>query len=163
MKIMFLRTQSTYMPKQHVNHINTMLNRFSKCKQVTESSNAHLLLLSCVSKIMERIIFKHVYNYFHCKSLFFQYQGFLPGHSTVYQLLETYHSIVQHIDEDKLCCMVFGDLSNAFDRMWHKGLFFKFQTYGISGDLLHWFSSYLGHRSQKVMYKDQLSSQLDIF
>ena len=34
---------------------------------------------------------------------------------------------------------------------------------GISGYLLHWFSSYLGHRSQKVMYNDQLSSQLDIF
>ena len=68
---MFLRTQSTYMPKQHVNHINTMLNRFSKCKQVTESSNAHLLLLSCVSKIMERIIFKHVYNYFHRNMVYF--------------------------------------------------------------------------------------------
>ena len=57
-------------------------------------------LLSCVSKIMERIIFKHVYYYFHCKGLFYQYQArFLPGHSTVYQLLETYHRIVQNIDE----------------------------------------------------------------
>ena len=57
--------------------------------------------------------------------------------------------------------MVFCDLSKAFDRVWHKVLLFKLQTYGISGDLLH--SSYLGHRSQKVMHKDQLSSQLDIF
>ena len=57
----------------------------------------------------------------------------------------------------------FCDLSKAFDRVWNKGLLFKLQTYGVSGDLLHWFSSYLGQRSQKVMYKDQLSSQLDIF
>ena len=59
--------------------------------------------------------------------------------------------------------MVFCDLSKAFDRVWHKGHLFKLQIYCISGDLLHWFSSYLGHRSQKVMYKVQLSSQLDIF
>ena len=42
-------------------------------------------LLSCVSKIMERIIFKHLYNYFYENDLFYKYQaGFLPGHSTVY-------------------------------------------------------------------------------
>ena len=40
---------------------------------------------------------------------------------------------------------------------------FELQTYGIFGDLLHWFSTYLGHRSQKVMNKDHLSSQFDIF
>ena len=57
----------------------------------------------------------------------------------------------------------FCDLSKAFDRVWYKGLLFKLQTYGISDDLLHWFSSNLGHSSQKVMYKDQFSSQLDIF
>ena len=137
---------------------------FKKDDPSVVSNYRPVSLLSCVSKIMERIIFKHVYNYFHCNGLFYQYQaGFLPGHSTVYQLLETYHSIVQNIDEGKLCCMVFCDLSKAFDRVWHKGLLFKLQTYGISGDLLHWFSSYLGQGSQKIMYKDQLSSQLDIF
>ena len=55
-----------------------------------------------------------------------------------------------------MLCGFFCDLSKAFDRVWHKGLIFKLQTYGISGDLLHWSSSYLGHRSQKVPYKDQL-------
>ena len=119
-------------------------------------------LLSCVSKIMERIIFKHVYNYFYSNGLFYRYQaGFLPGHSTVYQLLETYHNIVQSIDEGKSCCMIFCDLSKAFDRVWHNGLIFKLQTYGIFGNLLQWFNSYLSHRSQKDMYKDRLSSKCD--
>lgn len=63
-------------------------------------------------KNMERIIFKHVYYYFHTNNLFYRYQaGFLPGHSTVYQLLETYHSIVQNIDEGKFSWMIFCDLS----------------------------------------------------
>ena len=58
--------------------------------------------------------------------------------------------------------MIFCDLSKAFDRVWHNGLIFKLQTYGISGKLLQWFKSYLSHRSQKVMYKDLLSSKCDI-
>ena len=53
-------------------------------------------LLSCVSKIMERIIFKHLYNYFYENDFFYKYQaGFLPGHSTVYQLIETYDQILK--------------------------------------------------------------------
>ena len=83
---------------------------------------------------------------------------FLPGHSTIYQLLEIYHNIVQNFDEGKSCCMIFCDLSKAFDRVWHNALIFKLQTYGISDNLLQWFKSYLGYRSQKVMYKDLLSS-----
>ena len=58
--------------------------------------------------------------------------------------------------------MIFCDLSKAFDRVWHNGLIFKLQTYGISGKLLQWFKSYLSHRSQKVMYKDLLSTKCDI-
>jgi hypothetical protein len=89
--------------------------------------------------------------------------GFLPGHSTVYQLLKTYHHIVQSIDDGKVCCMVFCDLSKAFDRVWHKGLIFKLQTYGITGDILQWFKSYVCSRSQRVLYKDLLSSKLKCF
>ena len=115
-------------------------------------------LLSCVSKIMERVIFKHVYIYFHKNNLFYKYQaGFLPGHSTVFQLLETYHSIVKSIDEGKACCMVFCDLSKAFDGVWHKGLLFKLQTYGITSNIFQWFKSYLSNRKQKVMLKNLLS------
>ena len=44
---------------------------------------------------MERVIFKYLYHYFNKHDLFYKYQaGFLPGHSTVYQLLENYQSIV---------------------------------------------------------------------
>ena len=50
-----------------------------------------------------------------------------------------------------------------FDRVWHKGLLFKLQTYGITGDILQWFKSYLCNRSQKVLYKDLLSSKLNVF
>ena len=90
----------------------------------------------------ELILNSHLYNYFHPNNLFYQYQTeFLPGHSTVHQLLDTYHSIAQNIDEGKFSCMIFCDLSIAFERVWRSGLLFKLQNYGLSGDLLTCFSS----------------------
>lgn len=132
---------------------------FKKDDTSVASNYRPVSLLSCVCKLFERIIFKHVYNFFHCNILFYKYQaGFLPGHSTVYQLIVTYHNIVKSIGDGKSCCIVFCDLSKAFGRVWHKGLLFKLETYGITGNVLQWFKSYLCNRSQKVMYKDVLSS-----
>jgi hypothetical protein len=71
-----------------------VLSLFKKDDRSIPSNYRPVSLLSCLSKIMERIIFKHVYNFFHMNNLLYKYQaGFLPGHSTVFQLLETYHSI----------------------------------------------------------------------
>ena len=47
--------------------------------------------------------------------------------------------------------MVFGDISKAFVRVWHKGLLFKLKRIGIDSALLRWFESYLCHRTQRVV------------
>ncbi len=139
--------------------ISHVLPLYKKGDSSQMSNYRPVSLLSCVSKIMERIIFKHVYNYFHDNNLFYKYQaGFLPGHSTVYQLIETYDHILKAIDQGQSCCMIFCYLSKAFDRVWHKGLLFKLHTYGITGNLFKWFNSYLVNRKQKVMYREVLSS-----
>lgn len=54
---------------------------------------------------------------------------------------ETHYSIVKNTDEGKSCCLVFCDLSKAFDRVWHEGLLLKLQTYGICGNIFQWFTS----------------------
>ena len=48
-------------------------------------------------------------------------------------------------------CMVFIDVSKAFDKVWHNGLIFKLKQFGISDILLSWFSSYLENRIQRVV------------
>jgi hypothetical protein len=46
--------------------------------------------------LMERIVYKHVYNHLVNNSLIYKYQsGFLPKHSTVHQLLELFNSILK--------------------------------------------------------------------
>ena len=60
-------------------------------------------LISCVGKIMERVVYKNVYNYLVRNKLIYEYQsGFLPKHSTIHQLLELYSSILNSLEKNNL-------------------------------------------------------------
>ena len=92
-----------------------------------------------------------MYNFLICNNLIYSNQsGFLTGHSTVYQLISLYHQIVQSVDNKTHTCVIFCDISKAFDRVWHKGLIFKLKQNGICGQLLSWIENYLSDRSQRV-------------
>ena len=42
---------------------------------------------------------------------------------------------------------VFLDISKAFNKVWHKGLLFKFKSYGVKGELLSFLECYLTPKS----------------
>lgn len=129
---------------------------FKKGCAQTPSNYRPISLLSCVGKVMERIMFKHIYN--HTEQLIYNRQsGFLPGHSTVYQLIDIYHQICQSFDNRQFTCMVFCDISKAFDRVWHKGILFKLQQNGINGIVLNWIENYLTGRKQSVTMRSTAS------
>ena len=131
---------------------------FKKGDHDTPSNYRPISLISCVGKVMERVIFKHMYNFFHTNDLIFRNQsGFLPNHSTVFQLIDIYDQICRAFDEKKSTCIVFCDISKAFDRVWHRGLLFKLRQYGISGNLINWISNYLSNRSQRVFINSSFS------
>ena len=121
-------------------------------------------LLSCIGKLQERIDFKNMYNFLIENNLLYKYQsGFLPHHSTVFQLIDIFHNICQAFDNNMFYCIVFCDVSKAIDRVWHKGLMFKFRQNGIEGKLLEWLNSYLSQRKQKVCIKSCFSGLKSIF
>ena len=87
--------------------------------------------------------------------------GFLPNHSTTFQLIDIYHHICQTFDNNQFSCMVFCDVSKAFDRVWHKEIIFKLKQVGIEGELLEYIlmiNDYLSNRQQKVVIKNCSSS-----
>ena len=88
-------------------------------------------MLSSVGKVMKKCIFKHMLNYFRDKDQIFKYQsGFLLGCSTTHHLVHLYHNISEAFDKGQKVQMVFGDISKAFDKVWHTGLLFKLKKYG---------------------------------
>ena len=54
------------------------------------------------------------------------------------------------------------DLSKAFDKVWHQGLLFKLESFGIRGKLLNLLEDYLSNRFQRVLLNGQESSWLPI-
>lgn len=68
---------------------------------------------------MQRIMFEDMYNYFYRNNIKLVF--FLD------KLIETCHNIVKTVDDGKSFCMVFCELSKAFDRVWHKDILVKFK------------------------------------
>ena len=107
---------------------------------------------------MERYVHKHLYNYVTSHQLLTPLQsGFVQGDSTTYQLLHTYHTFCEAVDNGKEVRVVFCDISKAFDRVWHKGLLHKMSGIGCSDNVLKWFASYLSGRRQRVVLNGQAS------
>ena len=115
---------------------------FKKGDANLASNYRPISLLSVVGKLFERIVHKYIHNFLLDNNLFYKYQGgFLPNNSTVYQLLEIYHSIVTGMEDKMNSCFIFCDMSKAFDRVWHKGLMVKLESHGINGALLEFLNS----------------------
>ena len=131
---------------------------FKKDDKSNPTNYRPISLLSCLDKVMERIIYKYIYNYVIEHSLLYAYQsGFLKGHSTVYQLLEIYHQICQNLDERFSTIIIFCDISKAFDRVWHRGFITKLRSFGITDELLTWLSDYISKRKQIIFVNNELS------
>ena len=75
-------------------------------------------LLDPVGKLMERCAHKHICSYVKENQLLTPFQsGFVPGDSTTYQLLHTYHTFCEAVDSWKEVRVVFCNISKAFDRV----------------------------------------------
>ena len=69
-----------------------------------------------------------------------------------------YNIFCKSLDEGKEVRAVFCDISNAFDRLWHRGLLFKLKSIGVSDSLLVCFKCYLADRKQRVVLPGAVSA-----
>ena len=119
--------------------------------------------ISILAKVMERLVYKHIYNYLIDNNLITSHQSaFTPGDSTVNQLLYITNAFGRALGEGKEVRVVCCDISKAFDRVWHKGLLYKLESIGIRGSLLSWVKNYLSERKQRVVINNSTSSWRDI-
>ena len=72
--------------------------------------------------------------------------GFLSGRSCVSQLVEVLDTTGLHLEIDR----IFLDMSKTFDKVCHRKLIAKLTHYGLGGNLLRWFTSYLSNRKQRA-------------
>ena len=92
---------------------------------------------------------------------FYKYQFvFRTNHSTEHALIEIVDQIRLSIDKDQLTCGIFIDLSKAFDTVNHDILLANIGHYGIRGNALSLFRSYLSDRKQYTVIEHFKSKKM---
>ena len=85
--------------------------------------------------------------------------AYRPNHSTETALIRIFDDLLTNLDNKKVILLALSDLSAAFDTVDHTILLERLcHTFGISGQALKWFTSYLSDRSQVVSVNGVKSS-----
>jgi hypothetical protein len=108
-------------------------------------------VLPSFSKIFEKLVYNRLMNYLNKYFVLSKNQyGFRSNYSTSLAILEMVDKISEAIDNKYYSLGIFIDLSKAFDTLNHDIMLGKLEYYGIRGQALSWFKSYLKNRSQYV-------------
>ena len=115
--------------------------------------------LSFISKVLEKVVAKRLDDHMLDNNLYSSVQSaYRERHSTETALLKVQSDILTALDSGSGAVLLMLDLSAAFDTIDHGILLSRLNSlYGISGDALDWFKSYLSNRVQHVIIGDTVS------
>ena len=118
-------------------------------------------ILSPFSKILEKIAYEQIYNYFTRNKLFHpDLHGYRQHRSTQTALITMYDRWVKAAMKGQVSGVILLDLSAAFDLVEPDLLVQKLKIYGLDDDYLAWVHSYLSGRFQAVWIGHILSDFL---
>ena len=116
-------------------------------------------LLCVLWKVFEKIMYSRLMSFleFH-KILYHKQFGFRKNHSTYMAIMILLDKLINSIENGEFVVGVYLDFSKAFDTDDHDILLAKLYHYGIRGNALLWFKSYMSERKQFVSYNGTSSS-----
>lgn len=131
---------------------------------LTNPSNYRpISVLPLISKIMEKIVYKKLFEYLTENKLLSKFQfGFRCAHSCTDALLSIIYDIYKNLNNMDKVCVITIDIRKAFDSVNHKLLLKKLQNIGCDQQSIQWFKSYLDSRKQFVRHKNKNSKTLTI-
>ena len=104
-------------------------------------------------------MYNKLYKYFTEHNILYSKQfGFQRNNSTEHVIIQLYDQICESFEQNKFTLGVFIDFSKAFDTVDHNILIEKLLHYGVKGNNLKWFSSYLTNRKQFILYNENQKS-----
>ena len=137
---------------------------FKSGKDPTKPKNYRpISLLSCLGKLMERLVYNRLYWISEkCNFLSDEQCGFRQRKSTIEPLIRLTQDIHRGFSTKSSTYAVFLDISKAYDTVWKDGLRFKLFTKGVRGRLLFWLSDFLEHRKGRVKLDDCVSNFMNL-
>lgn len=104
-------------------------------------------LTSVVCKILESIIRDHIIEHLIVNKLISNKQyGFMKGRSTSLQLLHMLDNCSEFLESGGQIDAIYTDFEKAFDKVPHKRLIKKLQTFGITTQIIQWVRASLTSR-----------------
>jgi len=118
-------------------------------------------LLSCVGKVLEKIIAARIRHWVEQNNLIAVSQsGFRQGKSATDQIVHLVQYIHGNWDKNHDTAVFTFDIRKAFDTVWHDGLLWKLKTqFNIGGLLLRFIDQYLQDRRTRVKVNGAYSLQ----
>ena len=140
---------------------DTFNTSISKGKDKSDVCNYRpISLLSCISKIFEKIVTFRMRTFISENNLLSPKQhGFRPGFSTSSAVIRLSDYIYESMNEGKFAAGLFIDLSKAFDYIDHKILLQKLEHYGFRGEIGKLLQSYLMNRTFYTMVGNAKSTE----
>ena len=97
---------------------------------------------------------------FCLKSISEKQHGFIPGRSTITNLILFTNSIFSSFDRNNQLDAIYLDFRKAFDLINHKILLLKLKYYNFSFNMIKWLENYLSNRNSYVQIKGTKSRKL---
>ena len=116
-------------------------------------------VLPTVARTFEKLVYDQMYAYFLNNDLLGDGQfGFRSLYSTAWTLSKVTNTWLLNLDSGRMSFVVLLDIPKAFDTVDHQILLDKLGCYGVSGDHLVFFASYLKNCQQCCNVNGKLSS-----
>ena len=132
-----------------------------KLSQLERKNYRPVAILSPLSKILEKVVYLQLYDYFSRNKIFHRnLHGYRGNRSTQTALLQMYDRWVCAANAGQVSGVVLLDLSAAFDLVEPGILIKKLRIYGLDENFLTWIESYLTNRHQAVWIDHTLSEFL---
>ena len=120
-------------------------------------------LLSVVSNVFEKLANNRTADYLEKCSHFSDFQnGLKSSRSTVDLLTVASDRIVKALNRSEATGVVALDISKASNRVWHAGLLHKLKSYGVSGQIFGFISSFLSKRQLQVVLDRKFSQEYSV-
>ena len=84
--------------------------------------------------------------------------GFISKRSTMLQMLQIMNNWTDILDRGESLDVAYLDFMKAFDKVPHRRLIGKLQSYGVQQPVLGWIEDYLNNRKQCVIVNGEQSS-----
>jgi Reverse transcriptase (RNA-dependent DNA polymerase) len=131
---------------------------FKKGDECLSSNYRPISLLSVFNKLLEKLVYKRVYNFLSKNKILYDFQfGFRKNYSTSLALLDVIDNCYKNLAVNNKVLGIFFDLQKAFDTVDHTILLNKLYIYGIRGNMHSWFVNYLSNRKQYTFVNNTCS------